>query len=241
MAIETNWMWDSVTKMKDVTVTGTGGSAVTSSRNNWVLRRSLITDQEPTSQVDQEEGVLIGYYGNLEMAETIPQPTEAYVAFSANTSWTLTGTPWIQNGQTNMGQPVYKANPVGDNIPNAAKINVCALYKHSGVNHRWIAYESDDGMAHLTTKAVSGSEELFFGVNRIRTATFVDPQSIDAKVFNDIPSGSTFTTAATATLKDAGSVIYKWRCTEDNKMSMGTVPWFRRQQAWTYKDGWAEE
>jgi hypothetical protein len=239
MAIETNWMWDSVTKIKDVTVTGTGGSAITSSRNNWVLRRSLITDQEPTSQVDQEEGVLIGYYGNLEMAETIPQPTEAYVTFSANTSWTLTGTPWITTEYTNWGYPVYKANPTGDNIPNADRYNFCACYKHSGDDFVWVAYSTPDDSPVLSLKSMAGSYSGIIGGNYARTATFYLPQSVHSKNFNTL--NGNFTTAATSTLNDAGSVIYKWRCTEDNKMSMGTVPWFRRQQAWTYKDGWAEE
>jgi hypothetical protein len=123
MASTSEWSWISINRETDISVSG----GVFSSRPNWSMTRSRISNDTYSGQLGESATSLSAYNGGV--TETVIVPVINYLSFDANTAWTLAATRWDATGYIKNGSMSYTPHYGTANIPDAGKKNVAFIFR----------------------------------------------------------------------------------------------------------------
>jgi len=125
MAFTSNWEWVSRNRVLDVNIDSSG---TRTTRNNWTMTRTRISDAPFASELGDEADVLSAYAGAELVAEYNAE--ENYIQFDATQNWTDTTYKYYAYysasavGSGGVEQYYFVLNPAETNKPNSAKMTV---------------------------------------------------------------------------------------------------------------------
>lgn len=232
MASTSEWSWISINRETDISVSG----GVFSSRPNWSMARSRISNDTYSGQLGESATSLSAYNGGV--TETVSVPVINYLSFNANTAWTLAATRWDATGYIKNGSMSYTPHYGTTNIPDAGMKNVAFIFKSSGVFYRWIVTEITSAqLASGTWTDYSSGSVVSVYPNSVDSGTGSFGSSIAGVSFTS--NNGTFTGDATAGFADHSLPLFV--CASDaQNYNQQYVDWFTQTQTWVYKSSWIE-
>jgi len=196
-------------------------------RNNWVIIRKRISDDDYDSELGEEESSLSAYNGGV--TETIAGPViSGYTIGPTVRNYTNTTDVCIPTGQIQNGSAVYATPSTITNIPDSEKRNVLHLVA-VGSELNWSYGEFTQ--AEVDTLTVPDSRGTSYVYDDSNKPAGSLPVSLNMNLYGGTFVGSNGAIAST--------YAYPFTCTGDNQVyEQQSVDWYTQRQTWVFKDGW---